>query len=326
MTGFECTNCGYKISIPKDHRGKMGVCPKCKAQLDITEEVPQYSLTLMDVTQKFENQQQENGQAANNGTKIEQNFDNPEEKETDEHQTKRKLPWLIDIFLYPTNKAGLINLGAIILIPFLLGVLIKLLSRAIEQYPLLLIIQLPLVLFTFVIGIILSLYLIWYLCECIRDSAEGYVRAPSILGQFPGFGDVFWQYIRIIFCLLFFPGPAIIYYLNHEEPDATFWALVVYAVLSFPMSILALAVFDSTAGLNPIVIFKSIFRTFFPYCAIVSVFVLSIFLILERMPIIENSIISTLIQRILFTYLAIVAAHLLGWFYNRYEEELNWEV
>ena len=218
------------------------------------------------------------------------------------------------------------NLGVIVLIPFLLGILIKLLSRAVEQYMFLLIIYIPMLLLTVIIVILLSLYLIWYLCECIRDSADGNVGAPQALIRSFSFADMFWQNIRIILCILLFTGPAIIYYMQNKEPDVIFWALIIYAVMFFPMSLLATVMFESLSGVNPILLFGSIISTFFPYFALVSVFILITFTILERMPILQNTLVSNLVKQTILIYLGMISAHLLGWFFHRYENELNWDI
>jgi len=84
--------------------------------------------------------------------------------------------------------------------------------------------------------------------------------------------------------------------------------------------------FDSLRGLNPILLIGSIFNTFLPYCAMVLVFVSAAFLIVQERPNTRGSDVLAFIVYCVGIYLAMVVAHLLGWFYNRYEQELNWEV
>ncbi len=316
MIEIYCQYCGQKISVPLTYAEKEGKCPKCKKPLVASWTKPAYDLTLMDVPKLDENREVP-GQAVVAETPT---------ARVPETTGKRRFPWPIDMLFYPTSKAGLINYGVIVLTPFLLGTLTKLLHQAAEQYMIFLIIYIPMLGLTFIAVLFLSFYLLWYLCECIRDSADGYVRAPRGLIRSAGFADMFWQYIRIILCILFFVGPAIIYYLQNEKPDVIFWALIVYAALFFPMSLLAVAMFESLAGLNPIMLFGSIVRTFFPYCAIVSVFVLTTFQIWQRILILPGSLVSNLIKQGVLIYLGMVSAHLLGWFFHRYEKELNWEV
>lgn len=316
MTDIYCQHCGQKIGVPLTYSEKEGKCPRCKKPLVASGTKPAYDLTLLDIPKLEEKQQAYDHTVKAEAIAVEK----PDET------YKRRFPWLIDIFLYPMSKAGLMNLGVIVLIPFLLGILIKLLSRAVEQYMFLLIVYIPLLLLTAIIVILLSLYLLWYLCECIRDSADGDVRAPQVLIRSFSFADVFWQNIRIILCILLFTGPAIIYYMQNKEPDVIFWALIVYAVMFFPMSLLATVMFESLSGVNPILLFGSIISTFFPYFALVSVFILINFTILERMPILQNTLVSNLVKQTILIYLGMISAHLLGWFFHRYENELNWDV
>jgi hypothetical protein len=49
--------------------------------------------------------------------------------------TERKLPWIFDIFLYPTSKAGRATLAIIIVIPFLIRILVKFLAILSGQFP-----------------------------------------------------------------------------------------------------------------------------------------------------------------------------------------------
>ncbi|GAG87378.1 unnamed protein product, partial [marine sediment metagenome] len=104
---------------------------------------------------------------------------------------ERKLPWLIDIFLYPTNKAGLTSIGIIIVLPLLINIVAGLLG------PFGFFISIP---GFFFIKIPIVLYLFWYLAECVRDSALGGIQAPETLGNAPGLGDMFWHTLKIIGC------------------------------------------------------------------------------------------------------------------------------
>jgi hypothetical protein len=96
------------------------------------------------------------------------------------------------------------------------------------------------------------------------------------------------------------------------------------------MALLAVIMFNSTSGLNPLIIISSIFSTFFQYCGLVALIVAIIFLYVQTIkflplnPYIRMAL-SPLVQAVEF-YLAMVAAHLLGRFYFKYQGKLNWEV
>jgi hypothetical protein len=91
------------------------------------------------------------------------------------------------------------------------------------------------------------------------------------------------------------------------------------------MGLLAVTMFDSFTGLNPILLVGSIFSTLFYYLplAIVSCGVVFCIYFL-RVPLEENLVLSMLLYP-LRVYLLLVWAHLLGRFYWRYEEKLYWD-
>ena len=95
------------------------------------------------------------------------------------------------------------------------------------------------------------------------------------------------------------------------------------------MVLLAVVLFDSYNALNPILIIGSIFRTFFPYCGVVLLFYGGAFLFMK----IDSRLYSfrllpavPFISKALQLYLMFVALGLLGRFYRKYREKLNWEV
>jgi len=137
-------------------------------------------------------------------------------------------------------------------------------------------------------------------------------------------GEMFSQMLNIVVCLIVFIGPPFFYFLYTHKTDTIFWALAGYAVFFFPMGLLAVIVFDSFSALNPIVLIGSIFSTFFQYCGLVLLFIIVGFLAGRLLEI------QSLVLRFFFSclriYLTFVVAHLLGRFYWRYQEKLNWEV
>jgi hypothetical protein len=92
--------------------------------------------------------------------------------------------------------------------------------------------------------------------------------------------------------------------------------------------------FDSVKGLNPILLLSSIFSTFSQYCVLVILVIGIIFSFISfaKLTGTENtqkfSITMIFIEGIfifLETYIALIIAHLIGWFYWRNKEKLNWE-
>ncbi|MHC4622318.1 MAG: hypothetical protein ACYS4W_00270 [Planctomycetota bacterium] len=337
MIRFTCENCGRKIRAPDIRAGHRGKCPGCKnvilvpqpsqvhirtgralppdSQLDAKAPYP--DLSLLDIPQK----DRTSDQAAELDGRTDESaqvwlLEHQTTKDETEPAPKRKLPWLIDIFLYPISTPGLIIFAIVVGIPLLINVFAMLLG-----------------VFAFfvaipglVVRIVIFLYMYWYYSECIRDSADGGIRAPDVLANAPSLGDMFFQTLRIAGTLAFFAAPMAVYYLRTESTDTVFQVLLAYAVFFFPMGLLAVIMFDSFSGLNPILLIPSIFSTFFPYCAMVLVFFWACFLIREYAPDAESSFILSLLLYCANIYLTMVAAHILGWFYHRYHEKLNWEV
>lgn len=350
MIRFRCKKCGQRLSVPEKHAGKKGRCPKCKNILVVPkapavrpmtdkgkhEELklgpkPTYDLTLQDVPQEYKVAERPAPAAGREfaSDKTIEDVRRLEEQlgiKKGEPVAERKLPWVIDIFLYPASKPGLIILGIIIGIPLLFKIVIQVFVAFALMFPPMLIFLVLLAFVNIVVNIILGLYMYWYICECIRDSAAGGLRAPETVGITPGLGDMLWQLIRIVSCLAFFAAPVLIYAQYAQKANFIFWFLLAYAVLFSPMGLLAVVMFDSISGLNPVLLIGSIFSTFFQYCGLVILFyglgALSVIIV----SILQQSWILAYVSSIALIYLLMVAAHLLGRFYWKYEEELNWEV
>jgi len=200
------------------------------------------------------------------------------------------------------------------------------------------------------IKMVLRLFLLWYCCECIRDSASGGLRAPETIADPPGLGELF----RAGFVWLVFWGPLVIYSLYKYPPsrmfiaiftlpkgfspgdlffniiqnDRTLLLLLFWAIYFFPMGLLAVSLFDSFSGLNPILIIGSIFSTFFRYCGIVLVFYIPVVFIVGLLIAFPRLVLGLrgLVLRFVCGYLLLVMGHLLGRFYYRNEKKLYWDV
>lgn len=342
---FHCKNCGQKIRVPKIHAGKKGKCPKCKNIVFVPKVEDTKSVTsqikpgaskigskgsildpnLFDIPMGHPTAQGSVSDEALEGLqKLQEGLGI--RKVEPEPVPERKLPWLIDIFLYPASKPGLTILGIIIGIPLLFKLIVKLLGAFTLAFPPMLVFLALFAIIGFIVDILLTLYMYWYICECIRDSAAGGIRAPETISTTPGLGDMLLQLIRILACLVFFAAPVLIYAHYAHKADFIFWLLLACAVLFFPMGLLAVVMFDSISGLNPILLIGSIFSTFFQYCGLVLLFYGLGVLSVKIMSILRQSWVLAYISSILFIYLLMVTAHLLGRFYWRYQERLNWEV
>ncbi|MHC4439966.1 MAG: hypothetical protein ACYS3S_21625, partial [Planctomycetota bacterium] len=303
MIEFHCKKCGLRTSFPETHAGKTDKCPNCasiivipgtgspdKATRQNRSAEPEagarssiYDLTLLDVPPKSKITVHPVVQA-NGCEKAAESKQEPTAKES-ESISQRRLPWLIDFLLYPASISGMIILGIVVVLRFLLRFTVWLLGGLSIRSPLFLIPFGMAWIIGILVRIVLYLYLYWYLCECIRDSAEGGTRAPETIGNNPGLGEMLGQAIKTVGCFLLFLGPAFLYQLKTGQTDSIFYRLAAYAAFFFfPMSLLAVVMCDSLKGLNPIMLIRSVIGTFLPYCAMVMVLVWAVFFIIEKLP------------------------------------------
>jgi hypothetical protein len=361
MIKFHCKSCGVRIRVPKVHAGKKGKCPRCKnivivpraEQTDAPTSRTDFSdsrvssknsnlkLTFLDIPQKDSPPPQPTNQDYVSDASFErtQYLEESTGLKTVEPEPvpERKLPWLIDIFFYPTSKPGLTTLGIIVGIPLLFRGFVFIFGILALRFPPALVFLALFAIVGLIVKIVLYLYMYWYLCACIRDSASGGIRAPETLAVTPGLGEIFWQTLRIIACLAFFALPAVAYSHNTKQTDAIYWCLVVYAVFFFPMGLLSVVMFDSVSGLNPVLLIGSIFSTFLPYCALVLLYTVGVLLcvldvliqiftaIFLALPVLGPILLPISLQ-FFGIYMLFIAAHVLGRFHWRYQEKLNWEV
>ena len=350
MIEFHCKSCNKKLRVPKARAGEKGRCPKCKNIVVVPQpQIPaseaagdtsaksqngNFEFTFLDGPPKqaasAEPAAAEDGIAADLPTMYTGRTAIVSDKTTE--APKRKLPWPVDIFLYPTNTAGLTIIGILIGVPLVISLILKVLGRIASGFPPLLVFVAFLWLIGLLINIVLCFYMLWYFCECIRDSAAGGLRAPETLAKTPGIFEMFWQLLKVIVCLLFFFLPAGVYAYRVGRGDLIFWALLFYGVFFFPMGLLAMIMFDSVSGLNPILLIGSIFSTLLPYCGLVLFFLaFSVFVVRVAGALYGGGVLQQLpglryFSAVIGIYLFMVGSHLLGRFYWRYRERLNWEV
>jgi hypothetical protein len=231
---------------------------------------------------------------------------------------KRKVPWLIDVFLYPLNLTGIIHLICLWLLVFLLcPLVVAFLGLGIEYIP---------IVYTLPIA-----YVLYYFTECIRDSATGRCRAPDFWMDPTGFDkwDCISRLLTVIGCIAVCFCPASVYYVVTERTDLIYWLLLACGGFFFPMVLLAVVLFDSYNALNPILLIGSIFRTFLPYCGMVLLFYGGAWLFMKidsRLYGLRLLPVVPFVLRVVQLYLVFVAVGFLGRFYWWHKDKLNWEV
>ncbi len=243
---------------------------------------------------------------------------------------RKRLPWLVESFLYPASAAGLGMLGMFVLLPFVLTLInLGLLRTGLA------VIVVPVFCIFVVIRFIIMFYMFWYLGFCIRESAGGHFRAPDTLApdSDDGIGETIRQTLMILgtvaVCLL----PGIVYYLIRGTIDINFWVLLAAGGFFLPMAMLSVIMQDGLWGLNPFRIVVSIIRTFFKYCCVVGMFYVPIAIIacfIIYVPV-NNAVTNLLLRavyallfRAMYVYLLIVASHMLGRFFYNNEGRLDW--
>jgi hypothetical protein len=354
---FYCKNCGWKFSVPVTQAGKKGKCPKCKNIIVVPKIQTTSSVTeqtnagapedsskssvddsaLLVTPQKDKIQDLPLSQPENpeKTAEYEQEEESAEKTEP-ATSAQRKLPWPIDIFLYPLSISGLIHLVIFFCVPILISLAYQFLLQQIWPISDLILA----ILYVLFVG-----YVLYYLSWCIIDSTKGGLRAPDMtLQSSPGKGEAIECAGIFLACLVVCFWPAAVYYIFTRKTDLLYWLLTAAGVLFFPMALLAGCLHDSIHGLKPMLIIKSVIKTFPGYLAVV-VFFAAFFAMLSIVippppqseglePLwlylsqVTGAIFSSryALRTTGFIYLAMTGAHILGRFYCRYQEKLNWEV
>jgi hypothetical protein len=354
---FYCKNCGWKFSVPVTQAGKKGKCPKCKNIIVVPKIQTTSSVTeqtnagapedsskssvddsaLLVTPQKDKIQDLPLSQPENpeKTAEYEQEEESAEKTEP-ATSAQRKLPWPIDIFLYPLSISGLIHLVIFFCVPILISLAYQFLLQQIWPISDLILA----ILYVLFVG-----YVLYYLSWCIIDSTKGGLRAPDMtLQSSPGKGEAIECAGIFLACLVVCFWPAAVYYIFTRKTDLLYWLLTAAGVLFFPMALLAGCLHDSIHGLKPMLIIKSVKKTFPGYFPVVIFFagffaLLSIVIpppqqseglepILLYLSQVTGAIFSSryALRTTGFIYLAMTGAHILGRFYCRYQEKLNWEV
>jgi DNA-directed RNA polymerase subunit RPC12/RpoP len=368
MIQFHCEYCGQKFKVTQDSAGKKGRCPKCKNVIvvpKVENATPVANQPVADASEislrnsildsrLFEDIPKEN--ASDKDKALDDLRKLHADKIKPEPLPERKLPWLVDIFLYPSSKAGLTMLGIFIGVPLLIEIFTRVLNLVASQFP-------PFIVFTafflsigLIIKIVIILYRYWYITECIRDSADGQIRAPETLAATPG-GEIFSSFLKIFVCVIIFSAPIYSYLFESKGIEKNFWPLFHFTlffprivasevgkggitfhlllflvVFFFPITVTSVIMSDSFRGLNPILIVRSIFKTFVPYCGLILLlYILWVPIMLIREFILNEAFLERVglfiyLPKAVYIYLLLVAAHLLGRFYWKYEEKLDWNV
>ena len=354
MIKFTCKNCGQKISIPPKHSGKKAKCPGCKNIVEVPT-LPQNSDQANDMVRlngqkrdkTLETPIPSNGKRKESPStpdqadaplltiptpKTQPETQPPSDRDfseeidelldKDQNQSpaqtgptpKLRLPWFLDVFLYPANLNGLLQIGVLAIFYFIIT--LRNYGLAIVPYGFVMYI-----LFCFII----TGYLFCCLANCIADSAKGGVRAPDISGiRTLVLQELFLQILLILGCFALCFSPLALYYVITHKTDLIFLFLAAVGIFFFPMALLVGLLFETIDALNPIFLITNISRTFLSYCGLIlSFYVLAALLYtiptaLEKLPYLK------IISGAVALYLLFIESHVLGRFYWRNKEKLDW--
>lgn len=330
MIQFQCEHCGRKLRVSESSAGRTGRCPNCKGRIAIPAApgpavVPDMIAVSETTTPGVINKQ------LFDLSQPQSRVDGSQDPETPlsdaeaiarlgltpapEYTGQRQFPWPLDILLYPANLAGLTFLAIVVVIPIFLDLFlmyIPLLAGFIFG------------LLDFLFSVLIRLYAIWYYAECVHDSAQGGVRAPMALDM-PDPGTMLSRILYLIAVSGLFVAPVAIYGIWFSRFDAVFWGLAAWAVVFFPIGLLAMVINDSTSSLNPLFLLGSILRTFVPYLGLL----LMIAMLVSLHVLIQGLLTGTswfldILGALIGTYSYLIMSHVLGRFYWRYRDRLDW--
>lgn len=326
---FRCPNCSQKLLAKDSQAGWIRTCPRCKRKIAVPEfstpkAVPGRSGSddgLLDLPKP-------DADIGNPFTPAPRQVDDDSavrlrEQEVlasagmtppPEHTGERRVAWPIDVLLYPANTHGLVFIGIVVGVPFLMALFRQLI-------PLL---GMGLGIIFLIVSVIIALYAGWYFAECVYDSAKGGTRAPDVFVV--GVGDMWSRFSYLLGVYILFAAPVGFYYGITQKIDWIFWGLLAWALVFFPIGLLAMVAMDSTTALNPLFLLGSIFRVFVPYLGLV--------LVLGSLGVLIEIVLRTVspgdsmgldvIELLISVYGALIMAHVLGRFYWRHSERLDW--
>jgi DNA-directed RNA polymerase subunit RPC12/RpoP len=331
MVQFTCEHCHRRLSIADAHAGKKGKCPYCgrpvfiPAPGPIPPDAAEHShkpnpaakwstqdAALLDIAHLPSGSPAESGRGMPSaGVAQKQAGGASAEEEVVEPPVS-----FLQALAYPANLDGLVQIAAFFFALWLVEVFGGLLGALARQYGSLLV----MIVQAFVVG-----YVVYYIGYCVYDSAQGGRHAPTISpAHLVDLGELFSQMVLLAAALAVCFWPAALYRGLTGRADAWFWTLGAVGAFFWPMTLLTAVLFDGVDALNPLLIVRSILTTLPAYLALLvhlSVpggMLLALSLTLARMPVVR------VLAPAAYLYLLLVGAHLLGRFYRRHKDRLEW--
>ena len=308
--------CDTHVKAPAKLIGKSITCPSCKCYLEVPGTSNKKKIEIPAEPDEYKLRPDE-FPVDPPPTRIDTSRINRNTPTEDNKKSARdKLPAFLQIALYPTSVPGLITLAIFVFLP----PLIRVASLICMLGP-----------FGWLIALFayisMTSYMFWYFSFCVHESAAGNNQAPETIGMDEGLMEMILQMFRVIICSAIFLLPAIIYDIKIGQ-DALYWLIYCSGIIFFPMALLAITMHSSLCGLNPILLVVSIVKTCLQYSFLIVATGLLMFLMSTTSNVNdENKMISlSLALNAIYYYLAIVLANVLGRFYHKNTETLDWQV
>lgn len=332
MIRFKCGQCGRELVVTDTHAGRKGKCPQCGHVLHIPQagETPAASTTVhpdglvgtkddlfLALPRAASKSVDKTDRGVPSGEDV-QGVSAVAEAEDDGGEVdsiEEPAGWA-DALLYPANLDGLVQIGILTFAFWAVGVLGFFLAPFLRQYSGLLVL---------ILRVILTGYTVFYLSYCIFDSSRGGRRAATIsLAHTPDLWDLLSQLLLLLASAAVSFSPAAVYYIATERADAWFWVLAVSGASFFPMALLTATLFDGIDALNPILMVRSILVTLPAYLVLLVKLGVVAFLLAaahwasRRLPVPRP------FWNAACLYLLLIGCHLLGRFYHRRKDALDW--
>ena len=347
---FRCDSCGKLLSAKDQDSGRKATCPACKQPSiipDKSEEAgpPQVPPQEEPVARceivcrcgrvlMLTPAQLEHGViCANCGRRVPEG----EEPETPRPDEMTELPWglgptLRDAFIYPARGTGLISISIVVVVIFVANLIFSVGSLC----PLLVCVLI-------IIPILAAGFAVSYLLSAIAGSARMELRPPDLPDYKEIVNDLLYPFVLFAVPALFSYLPAVVYASltaaravpaveapagNYMIPVG-FLVLVALGSFVFPMTLMRVAGLYSLAGLNPVVIFRTILRVPLQYLGLVLVLLLAIGMgfvartALTMTPFVGICV-GTLVGPFISFYMMVATMRLMGMFVAKYQDRLGW--
>jgi hypothetical protein len=158
-------------------------------------------------------------------------------------------------------------------------------------------------------------YLFLLFLRVVQRTALGEETAPST-PDMSGIGEAFVALLRMLVVLLVWTAPATIaYYAAGRQTGVVFWVLVAVGGAFLPMSLLAVATFESLRGVNPIPLLRMMARVPVQYALCCAVFYLVIgarYAVCDLESITGTTVLDVFVKQLAVVYSLYVAGRVLG--------------